>query len=58
MEQRGSLLPATVHDVISVKMNALSGTPCYQAGDKLFTPQLIREAKTAKMRSLKNDIGI
>ena len=55
-EQRGSfILATTVRDVISVKMNALNGTPCYQAGDKLFTSQLIRETNTATMRSLKND---
>ena len=32
-EQRGRLLPSTVHDLISVKINALSGSPCYEAGE-------------------------
>ena len=50
-EQRGRLLPSTVRDLVSVKVNTLCGSPCYEVGGK-FTTSLMREAKTATTRSL------
>ena len=57
-EQRGSLLPATVRDVISVKMNALSGTPCYQVGDKLFTPNSSGRRRTLQREASRTTLRI
>ena len=48
-QQRGSLLPSTVRDLISVKVNNLSHVNCHTV---TFPPALAKEAKTATTRKL------
>ena len=47
-EQRGSLQPSTVQDLISVKMNT---DPFYFDCHQLFTSELLRSAKSAQPQS-------
>ena len=48
-EHRGSLLPSTVSALLSVKLN--SDQECYRSSE-LFTPKLLKSAKSAAERSL------
>ena len=48
-EQRGSLKPSTIQDLISVKMN--TDPPCFER-QKLFTAELLKSAKSATVRNL------
>ena len=50
-DQRGSLKPSTVQDLISVKMN--TDRVCYDVNSEgLFTSDFLKSAKSATMRSL------
>ena len=48
-QQRESLLPSIVRDLISVKVNYLSHVNCHTV---TFPPALVKGAKTATMRKL------
>lgn len=51
-EQRGSLKPSTVQDLISVKMN--TDPFCFDC-HQLFTSELLRSAKSATTHSLSQE---
>ena len=50
-DHRGSLLPSTVSSLLCVKLN--TDQECYRSNE-LFTPKLLRSAKSATERSLSN----
>ena len=50
-DQHSRILPSTVENLLKAKINGQASAACYESG-KIFTPALVRQAKSATRESL------